>query len=182
MKNLKLCDFGLASRWSADRQATMTAGVGTPAYMAPELATTMGMKGTNESNNNGSPKKKKKKQKKQQQQQQQKKNNGDADPIASAFETNIDHLHYDGEKVDVFSFGVLCWAMWSGEQPYSRHVQKVCSHYIHTHIFTFPCIFTCTSTFMNSHSHHIHNHTCTYYYYYCYYYHHYYYHHYYYYR
>ena len=68
---VKLCDFGLATIGDTN-QATMTAGVGTPAYMAVELIT------------------------------------GEASHVKS---TNA---------VDIYSMGVLLWALWTHEVPYAK--------------------------------------------------------------
>ena len=65
----KLCDFGL-SRVAARDQTVMTAGVGTPAYMAVELIT---------------------------------------EAVKSS------------NRVDVYSMGVLMWALWTHEVPYGEH-------------------------------------------------------------
>ena len=68
---VKLCDFGLA-RVAARDETMMTAGVGTPAYMAVELIT------------------------------------GEATEVKSS------------NAVDVYSMGVLLWALWTHEVPYAR--------------------------------------------------------------
>jgi serine/threonine protein kinase len=70
---VKICDFGMA-RLQENKQK-MTADIGTPAYMAVEVAA------------------------------------GD------------DKEAY-GTKVDVFSFGVLLWTIWSGREPYGELASK----------------------------------------------------------
>ena len=66
---VKLCDFGMSRLQDNKSKVLMTGEVGTPAYMAVELA-------------------------------------------------RGDSKSYDS-SVDVFSFGVLLWALWTGSEPYS---------------------------------------------------------------
>jgi serine/threonine protein kinase len=89
---IKLCDFGLARHMQSNAPTfQMTRAVGTPFYMAPEVFNHVGVPS--------------------------------ATPTGSSASL-LDHprekspLVY-GSAADVFSFGIVCWQMWGGKQPYS---------------------------------------------------------------
>ncbi|GMI30451.1 hypothetical protein TeGR_g14365, partial [Tetraparma gracilis] len=76
--DVKLCDFGLSRLTTKDEE--MTQQVGTPAYMAPEMA------GIDETQNDG----------------------------------DLETGNRIGKPVDVYSYGILLWTLWTQKLPYSE--------------------------------------------------------------
>jgi serine/threonine protein kinase len=122
----KLCDFGLSRVIDSTTQAnTMTAGVGTPAFMAIELI-------VGDMDSELLMPQAKKKTKKGKKKGTKKKRGGRADDASlnsdddtggsKVVEINDVTLaagpSHAGTKVDVFSFAVMLWVLWTGQMPY----------------------------------------------------------------
>jgi serine/threonine protein kinase len=174
----KLCDFGLSRVIDSTTQAnTMTAGVGTPAFMAIELIV-----GDMDSELLKPEKKKKPKGVKKKKKKEKGRNDDD---VRSPSMNSDDDISYDialpqvveiddvgmisagashaGTKVDVFSFAVMIWVLWTGEMPYLnlgltpftlmnkvRHERRACCIVLHKKkiqtppyqcVLPPPCIF-----------------------------------------
>mmetsp|Transcript_16240 Transcript_16240/g.33375 ORF Transcript_16240/g.33375 Transcript_16240/m.33375 type:complete len:1289 (+) Transcript_16240:43-3909(+) len=84
--SVKLCDFGLSRLTTNDVE--MTQQVGTPAYMAPEMA---GVGDDDEDDEEGA-----------------------IEDEESGWRTNR-----IGKPVDVYSYGILLWTLWTQKLPYS---------------------------------------------------------------